>query len=94
MSLSGAGDWIFLQTAQVIVSAATVGIHRSRWSSVTSAKAFREAFKEMKEQRFDVLPIDPAQPLPVTEFFATKECGKWEDENAIERREIRHSERA
>jgi hypothetical protein len=90
MSLNDVSDWIFLQPAEVSVTAATIGIHRSRWSCVSSVERSQEAFKEMKDQRFDVLAIDPGEPHPVTEFFVTREWGQWADEKAIERREISH----
>jgi hypothetical protein len=92
MSLNNVGDWIFLQPAQVSVTAATIGTHRNRWSCISSTDRHQEAFKEMKQHRFDVLAIDPGEPHPVTEFFVTKEWGKLEAENAIERREISHTD--
>lgn len=92
MSLGGAAEWSFLQHAQVTVTAATVGIHRSRWCFVSTAERHPEAFERMKEHRFDILPIDPGQPSPVTEFFVTKEWGKWGGEHAIERQEISHTD--
>ena len=74
-------DWMFLQPTQILVTAATVGIHRSRWCSVPSADNVTEAHKVMRERRFDALPIDPGEHHPVVEYFVTKEWGKWDAED-------------
>jgi hypothetical protein len=68
----------FKQSGNPEISVALAGISKWDWQKVSEGDSKEAAIELMRENRFDVLPIESANGN-YTEFFVTEEWGKYEE---------------
>ncbi len=81
-------EFLYLDTGQPKISAASVGISNKRWTCIKIENIDIENYKEiMSKYRFDVLPIQSAENT--SEYFITAKPNQYE---TILRKEITHED--
>ncbi len=80
-------DSAFTADLNRLFTAALVGIHRTRWISISALDGTEQAMRIMEGHRFDVLPIESGSD--VAEYYGTD---KWNDYSKVTRKKIEPDE--
>lgn len=72
-----------------VFNASNIAIYRSEWTSIKPEDAtISNAVKIMKENRYDVLPIESDKQNKIIEFFCTNKINTWTEES-VKRKKIK-----